>query len=222
MLSRKLSLVSLVLGILPIVAINASYLIAAWEGAVPWCVPYWDSCTSISATGREGFAFFFFKATMIPVALLAIWYWILAREKLADFGYRGAAIPALGIIAAVALLCYTLALGAIGDSFQLTRRIGIIIYFTFTYLSQLQLVYQFSRLDIPEQSSLWQLLLCLVILVLGILTLVLDGLLDNYDDYEDGFEWVLALLLHCNFLIGYWSWRNADSSYRARVGMTPE
>ena len=150
MLRRKLSLVSLVLGILPIVAINASYLIAAWEGAVSWCVPYWDSCTSISATGREGFAFFFFKATIIPVALLAIWYWILAREKLADFGYRGAAIPALGIIAAVALLCYTLALGAIGDSFQLTRRIGIIFYFTFTYLSQLLLVYQFRRLNIPE------------------------------------------------------------------------
>ena len=210
MLRRKLSLVSLVLGILPIVAINASYLIAAWEGAVPWCVPYWDSCTSISATGREGFAFFFFKATMIPVALLAIWYWILAREKLANFGYRGAAIPVLGIIAAVALLCYTMALGAIGDSFQLTRRIGIIFYFSFTYLSQLLLIYQFRKLVIPDKTSLWQLLMCLIILALGILTLVLDGLLDNYDDYEDGFEWVLALLLHCNFLLGYWSWRNAD------------
>ncbi|MCH8264827.1 MAG: hypothetical protein IIC10_05455 [Proteobacteria bacterium] len=210
MLSRKLSLVSLVLGILPIVAINASYLIAAWEGAVPWCVPYWDSCTSISATGREGFAFFFFKATMIPVALLAIWYWILAREKLANFGYRGAAIPVLGIIAAVALLCYTMALGAIGDSFQLTRRIGIIFYFSFTYLSQLLLIYQFRKLVIPDKTSLWQLLMCLIILALGILTLVLDGLLDNYDDYEDGFEWVLALLLHCNFLLGYWSWRDTD------------
>ena len=208
MLRRKLSLVSLVLGILPIVAINASYLIAAWEGAVPWCVPYWDSCTSISATGREGFAFFFFKATMIPVALLAIWYWILAREKLANFGYRGAAIPVLGIIAAVALLCYTMALGAIGDSFQLTRRIGIIFYFSFTYLSQLLLIYQFRKLVIPDKTSLWQLLMCLIILALGILTLVLDGLLDNYDDYEDGFEWVLALLLHCNFLLGYWSWRD--------------
>lgn len=221
-LGRNISRVSLVLGILPIVAINASYLIAAWEGAVPWCVPYWESCTSISATGREGFAFFFFKATMIPVALLTIWYWILAQAKLADFGYRGNAIPALGIIAALALLCYTLALGAIGDSFQLTRRIGIIFYFTFTYLSQLLLVYQFRRLDIPEKDSPWQLLMCLIILVLGILTLVLDGLLDNYDDYEDGFEWVLALLLHCNFLIGYWSWRKVDSSNRTDVGMVPE
>ena len=102
MLGRNISRVSLVLGILPIVAINASYLIAAWEGAVPWCVPYWESCTSISAIVREGFAFFFFKATMIPVALLTIWYWILAQAKLADFGYRGNAIPALGIIAALA------------------------------------------------------------------------------------------------------------------------
>ena len=64
--------------------------------------------------------------------------------------------------------------------------------------------------------------MCLIILVLGILTLVLDGLLHNYDDYEDGFEWVLALLLHCNFLIGYWSWRKVDSSNRTDVGMVPE
>lgn len=80
MLSGNISRVSLVLGILPIVAINASYLIAAWEGAVPWCVPYWESCTSISATSREGFAFFFFRATMIPVVLLTMWYWIFQNK----------------------------------------------------------------------------------------------------------------------------------------------
>lgn len=207
MLTGRISRVSLALGILPIVAINASYLIAAWEGTVPWCIPYWESCTSISATGREGIAFFFFKATMIPVAFLSIWYWMLVRAELAHFGYGGRAIPTLGIFASIALLCYTLSLGAIGDNFQITRKIGIIFYFTFTYLSQLLVVYQLGRLNISVPSRLWQLLMCLVILALGVLTVVLDLLLDNYDDYEDAFEWVLALLLHCNFLIGYWGWR---------------
>lgn len=215
-LTQRIALLSLALGLLPILTINAGYLIAAAEGAVPWCIPYWDSCTSISATGREGFSFVFFKVTMIPVACLSAWYWILAKKMLASIGYRGSAIPWLGIVAAIALLCYTLALGAIGDSFQLTRRIGIIFYFTFTYLSQLLLIYQLRKLNIPEPGWPWQLSLSLVILALGILTLLLDLLIDNYDDYEDAFEWVLALLLNCNFLIAYRVWRDLPETPQER------
>lgn len=194
-------------GILPIVAININYLIAASEGYVPWCVPYWDSCTSISATGREGTAFFFFKATMIPMAFLYMRYWMLTKEHLVRFGYRGTAIPSLGIIAALALICHTLVLGAVGDGFQLTRRIGITFFFGFTYLSQLLLVFRTSALEIPDPGRRWQLRLCLAILYLGILTIFWDVLLDNYNDYEDAFEWVLTVLLQCNFMLSYWGWR---------------
>ncbi len=203
------------LGTLPIVAINVNYLIAAAEGYVPWCVPYWDSCTSISETGREGTAFFFFKATMLPMSFLYMWYWKLTNETLGSFGYPGKSIQNLGYISGFALMCYTLALGAVGDNFRLTRRIGVIFYFALTYLCQLLAVYRTGKLKFPNSTRHWQLLMCVVILGLGLLTVLLDMMLDNYDDYEDAFEWVIAVLLHLNFLIAYLGWRAAASNLQA-------
>lgn len=216
-MNRTIPLLALLLGTLPIVAINATYLIAAAEGYVPWCVPYWDSCTSISATGREGTAFYFFKATMIPMAFLYGWYWKLTNITLGFFGYRGKSIQILGIISAIALICYTLALGIVGDNFRLTRRIGIIIFFTLTYLCQLLVVYRTGKLNIPDSTRHWQLLTCALILGVGILTLLLDLMLDNYDDFENAFEWVIAILIHLNFLIAYWGWRAAARNLRGSI-----
>ena len=181
---------------------------------MPWCNPYWDSCTSISATGREGTAFYFFKATMLPMAFLYMLYWKLSNETLGVFGHRGKSIQTLGLISGVALICYILALGAVGDNFQLTRRIGVILYFTFTFLCQLLLVYRTGTLKIPDSTRRWQLLMCAFILAVGVLTLLLDQVLDNYDDYEDAFEWVIAVMIHLNFLIASWGWRSTVRSLR--------
>jgi hypothetical protein len=206
----KISLpaIALLIGTVPIFVINFNYLIAASEGSVPWCVPYWDSCTSISATGRQGFAFVFFKLTMLPLALCYALYWKLTQSTLKSMGYKGSAIRNLGYISTVALMMYVLALGAVGDHFRLTRRIGIIFYFTFTYLCQLLTVYQLNKLKVTMPGIQTQLRLCATILAIGVLTLFLDALLENYDDYEDAFEWNVALLLHINFLLGWWGWKN--------------
>ena len=204
-----LSSTACVLGTVPIVVININYLIAASEGYVPWCVPYWDSCTSISATGREGSAFYFFKLTMLPLAMVYLWYWRLAQQTLAAAGYHGQAIRTLGYCAVLALIVYVLALGLAGDSFQLVRRIGIIFYFTFTYLSSLLIIYQLYQIPLPLRGRSGQLVLSSLILIIGLITVLLDFVLDNYDDYEDAFEWNLALLLHLNFLLAWWGWRAA-------------
>jgi len=200
--------VPLLTGILPIVAINITYLISASEGYVPWCVPYWDSCTSISATGRSGTAFFIFKATIIPTAMLLIWYWILAARKLSCFGNIGHAIPVIGVIGAIFLIVYAIALGADGDIFRLQRRIGIIIFFTFTYLAQLLFIYRVEKLALSDSTLPIQLTLCSTVLVIGLLTLILDVALENYDNYEDAFEWIIGLLLQCYFIVSHWSWNN--------------
>jgi protein-S-isoprenylcysteine O-methyltransferase Ste14 len=57
-----------------------------------------------------------------------------------------------------------------------------------------------------------QFALCLLILAIGVLTLSLEISLDNYDDYEDAFEWILALLIHVNFLLAWWGWRTTTHS----------
>ncbi|NKB32232.1 MAG: hypothetical protein GKR91_03965 [Pseudomonadales bacterium] len=205
---RNIPFLALFLGLVPIIVINLNYMIAAAEEFVPWCVPYWDSCTSISATGREGSAFFFFKLTMIPIAFVYLLYWRASNNWLIAWGHAGKTISTLGLIASLALLVYTIALGAVGDNFQLTRRIGIILFFTFTYLNQLLIIYRLFSLEIPDPAKHMQLSLSLITLGIGILTLILDAVLFNYDDYEDAFEWILALLLHINFVIAYFGWKS--------------
>jgi len=208
--SRQLILLALLLGSLPIVAININYLLAASEGHVPWCVPYWDSCTSISATGRAGTAFFFFKATMLPLALVYFLYWRHANRHLSKLGYKGRTIEILGLVAVVGLACYILALGAVGDNFRLTRRIGIILYFGLTYLCQLLIVYRLDTLKVPDPTKIWQQRLLGLILLIGLATLVLDLALSNYDDYENAFEWNIGLLVHFNFLIAAYGWHKSQ------------
>lgn len=204
---QRIAFLALLLAVLPTIAIHLNYLIAASEGSVPWCVPYWQSCTSISATGRSGLAFYFFKATMLPIAVLYWLYWRAAQHRLAGQGYGGNAIVTLGGIAVVALVAYVLALGAVGDSFQLTRRIGIIFFFTFTYLCQLLILWQLNRLAIADPGRNLQLGLLLLILAIGLITVILDMVMADYGAIEDAFEWVIALLLHGNFLLAAWGWR---------------
>ncbi len=198
--------VPLLVGVLPIVAINITYLVSASEGYVPWCVPYWDSCTSISATGRSGTAFFIFKITMIPAAILLMWYWKLAARKLERLGNTGNTLLVVGVIGAIFLIVYTIALGAVGDIFRLQRRVGIIIFFTFTYLAQLLFTYRVEKSALADPTRPIQLTICSTVLAIGLLTLVLDVTLENYDEYEDAFEWIIALLLQCYFIVSHWSW----------------
>ena len=200
--------VPLLIGVLPIVAIIITYLVSASEGYVPWCVPFWDSCTSISAIGRSGTAFLIFKATMIPFAMLLMWYWFLAAKKLNQFGNNEYTILVIGIIGAIFLIVYIIALGAVGDVFRLQRRVGIIIFFGFTYFAQLLFIYRVEKLALADPTCPIQLTLSSTLLAIGLLTLILDVTLENYDDYEDAFEWIIALLLQCYFIVSHWSWKN--------------
>ncbi len=209
-MNLKISRLALLVGILPTIAINAIYLLAASEGSVPWCNPYWDGCTSISATGRHGTAFIVFKLTMLPIAILYALYWHQTQKQLQHRGYKSSSIILLGYLSVAALCLYVATLGLVGDSFQLSRRIGIIFYFTFTYLCQLLALYQLYTLSISLPGRSLQLILSLAILAIGVLTLILGLVLDNYSDYEDAFEWNIALLLHAGFILNWWGWRRMD------------
>ncbi len=210
-------LIPLLTGLLPILSIHTTYLVSAYEGYVAWCIPYIDSCTSISATGRHGSAFYIFKATMVPAALLLATYWVLSYAWLKDLGDRqevAKTVMIVGVVASVFLVVYTLALGAAGDNFRLQRKIGIIVYFTFTFMAQLLLTWRLGKLPRQGITLAPLLALCSFLLGTGLLTLVLDVTTDNYSDYENAFEWVLALAIHLYFLMTWRSWR--DTGFPAR------
>jgi hypothetical protein len=202
--------VALLAGVLPIVAIHGTYLVSAWQGHVPWCVPYFESCTSISATGRYGASFYLFKGTMIPAAVLLMFFWYLTAQWLRRLGDTGSAantIFVMGVVGAAFLIVYAVALGAAGDTMRLQRRVGVILYFTLTYLAQLVLVWRMGKVILEEPSRTWLLALCVTTLSIGITTVFLSVFMENYQEYEDAFEWILALLVHLYFLVLAGAWK---------------
>jgi hypothetical protein len=200
----------LVTGLVPILAIHITYLVAASEGHVPWCFPYTDSCTSISAIGRHGTAWYLFKATMIPSAVFLALFWRDARQRLLALGDQGRGpqlVARTGLVAAIFLVVYTVALGAVGDFFQLQRRIGIILYFSLTAFSELLLTWRLGKLSMADRTRPFHLGICIAFLSIGVLTLPLQVMMDDYAKVEDAFEWVLALIMHCYFIVMYFCWR---------------
>jgi len=197
--------------LLPFITTHLAYLIAAGMGHVEWCVPYWDSCTSISATGRQLPEKIWFKAGMIPAAMVTVLFWWCAagwRRRAAPTDHRVAlmAMPLLGSIAACALILYTAALGEEGDTFRLIRRTGIVLSFALTFISQTllaRLIGELARRRADEwlQRKYRGLLgLLLLLLATGVLSLVLEGISGAvYDRVEDAFEWIMALLLNLYF-----------------------
>ena len=212
-------MVAALTGLVPIIAIHSAYLVAAAQGHVPWCFPWFESCTSISATGRYGAAGYLFKGTMIPAAMLLMLYWHLMSRWLLSLGDAkpvARMIFVIGALGAIFLIIYTVALGVPGDEFRLQRRLGATSYFTLTYLSQLLVVWRMEKLLPGDATRPWLLGLCMTALAIGVATLVLDAMLANYDDYEDAFEWILALLVHLYFLVTVVTWKSFRVSYEAR------
>jgi hypothetical protein len=208
-------LICLVCALLPFLTVHGSYFIAASEGFVPWCNPYIDSCTSISATGRQAPASLLFRAGMLPSSVfIAGFWWLHWRWLQDDSGTSRAelAMLALGLLACVGLVLYVAVLGEIGDLWRLQRRIGTILFFSFTFLAQLLLAGQLLRRAdamhaLAQATGRWMLRLCLLMLFIGICSVVVQALSEAWHDaIEDAMEWQLALLLQINFLLAARLW----------------
>lgn len=230
MLLRYLPLVA---GLVPIIAIHASLLIAINAGVISACFPYVEGCTSISATGRYEPASFLFKPAMIAESIIMIAYWLFNAAWLrsmlhaADLPERNAGllVGALGSIGALFLLVYVTFLGSQEPVYEFMRRFGVYLYFALTIVAQLMIA---SRcITIGKQTgqvrlqtvARIQLTIALVPFALGILNLALKASLENADAAENMIEWIFALLMHCFFLLTYWAWRETGFTARYSVGL---
>ena len=216
-LSLPLAWLPFAIFILATVGVGLSYLLSARYGWVPWCNPYWDSCSSISAAGRHPPAFFVFKAMLLPVAGLMLVYWYLVafwlRSLQSEHSAKPRSILVLGCVAATALALYTTMLGAVGDLYQLQRRIGIILFFGLTALCHLLMVarlYQLPRTVRPEGAH-WQLLCTLLLLAGGLANSALAlAMGDNFDQIEDAMEWIFATVMISQFLLTGLMWARQE------------
>ncbi len=228
----NIRIVALLAALLPFFAVHLTWLLAASHGQVEWCNPYTDDCTSISATGRHPPASFVFRATMLPAAMLFVLYWWVNAAWLASLKGRTTARSAsrwdasrwmlvLGLLASFGLILYVTVLGEVGEAWARQRRIGTVLFFSFTFLSQLLLVRQLKahREALPGMQNLVRLmwLLCVALLLTGLSTVILEAWnRPLYKSMDNSFEWVLTLMLQSNFFLGYLVWRKAGLSLEVR------
>jgi len=216
--------IALAAGALPLLTYHASYLLAAAYAQVDWCLPYWHSCSSISATGRQPPAKLLFKADLVPACVLAMLYWYCMaawRRQQASTRYPRSlrSLPWLGGMAALFLLQYTVALGEAGDTYRLLRRSGVILAFALTFLAQLQLLRLLGELRAAPwpRACRWLWGLCLALLAVGLGSVLLGAFWVGYAGMEDAVEWWLALLLNGPFLVMAWALRQVPAVLQVRA-----
>ena len=210
---------ALIAGLVPLLTIHITFAVSVLEGYVELCIPYWDSCTSISRTGRHGTSYFIFKGTMLPAALLGILFWWLNGRWLRQLGIhtKGVAwIPWLGLLASISLGAYTLALGHAGEGFNMIRRTGVVLYFSLTFICELLVSAGLRSHPEWRQAGTRLINLCLAILGMGILSVILNGAVPEfYSRKDDAFEWILAALINIHALWLALLWRR--NRFRARL-----
>ena len=190
--SNSFRYIPILIFVVPILAINVCYFVAASLEHVAWCIPYLEGCTSISATGRNPPESYIYRASIMPTAVLMGLYWIFNYHWLSVLGdkktWAKLTILILGISASVFLILYTTMLGAIDDTYQILRRIMVTSYFSSTFLAQLILTSRVWNLKkyhkvmnlgwLPET----QVLLCSLMLGLGLLSIPLNAYVTNADN----------------------------------------
>lgn len=221
MSASLIRLLPLVTGLLPIVAIHLSLVVAINAGSIPSCIPYFEGCTSISAAGRYEPATFIFKPAMMSEWTVMVFYWLfnvawlrsLANEANRDAN-TGRWIGIFGVAGALALIVYITFLGTQAPFYEFMRRFGVYLYFLFSVIAQIMLArhtISLSRalaLSGLERIGKAQMLLALIPFVLGALNLVLKATLADPDPAENVIEWFFALLMHVYFVLTFYAWRD--------------
>ncbi len=206
------------------VGIGAAYIVSATDGYVPWCVPFISGCDSISATGRHGWGFFVFKATMLPAAALGAIYWYLCGIWLracASASRADTVIVALGIAGAMFLALYVTFLGSDGDVYRLMRRYGTVGYFGCTFLAQLLYSRRAQLLTGNSALARTKVWLGLGMLIGGIVFAGIANLAAEKEAIQNVSEWLFAAGLTGYPALTWLMWRQTGFSLSAQAIRTP-
>lgn len=216
--------IPILVGLLPVISVNVCYVISSQLGHIPLCNPYLEGCTSISSAGRIGPETYIFKGTIIPTAMLMMGYWILSYRWLVCMGDKHSrstrAIPYLGIIAAVFLILYATVLGSIGEVYAMQRRLGVTIFFAFTFLAQLLMTARIHKmhsdgnLALPAYIPRLFLGMGILLLAIGLTSGPLSLVAKQADNIV---EWNFAVLMYLYFLPTYLLWRETGFTIRFSI-----
>lgn len=209
--------IALLSGLLPILTINVSYVIAASSGHVPACIPYLEGCTSVSSTGRHDPESLFFRATLIPAAAFMTIYWRLNHVWLATIEGRvqrqHRVMLGLGMVGSGLLVVYAVLVGFNGVFYDPLRIGAGGMYLVLTFLAQLMLTRRILYLDrrahfgVPHWLQRTKQGLCAAMILLGIAVIPFKGLFPDKRTIDNIVEWNFAIVMFVFYLTTYLAWR---------------
>lgn len=188
-----------------------AYGASAAGGYLEACVPHISGCASISASGRYGAGYFIFKALMIPAGVFFAVYWMLCERWLhacgdTRLGWHRALLLA-GIVGAGSFVLYATFLGHEGDLYRALRRYGTIVFFGFTYVAQLILVYRSQALFGKTTLVNAKVALCVFMLAEGLALEAFTYFIENDAWLESMTEWHAATALSFYPVLTWLLWR---------------
>lgn len=223
----NVSIIPILTALLPIIGVNLAYLISSSYDHVPTCIVYLEGCTTISSTGRAAPESLWFRALMIPSAVLSMICWRMIGAWLQCLEgrlYRGTVIiQTLGIIAGIFLIIYTVALGFIGPEYTLQRRLGVITFFGCTYLAELLLARRLWYIALnqpgiyPMRLAKQKLYLCVFLLVVGLASIPISNYFGS-DALENIVEWNFSVIVYGYFFLVYMGWK--ATGFKAELAVT--
>lgn len=216
----RLGNIAIFVGGLSIATVFFAYVIAVNYGHVPLCMPLLEGCTSISSTGRASPESLFFRATMIPVAMLMILYWYLMAQWLTRISGRKRRqfhiIFILGLVSAVFLIVYTVALGFIDPVYALQRRVGVTLFFSGALIAQLMvsnIIFKLVRarhLQLPYHLHYLLLGISVVMVLIGLSSIPASIYFSHIHVMDNIIEWNYALFMNLFYIVTGVIWRLTD------------
>ncbi len=207
--------------LIPLITMHLCYVVSAHADIVPWCLPWFEGCTSISRASRSGAAYFIFKGAMLPAVVLIMLYWWCNRLWITQLGGKARGWWWLGIVAAGLLILYTVALGHIGEAFHWLRRIGVVGFFGLTYLAQVGLGAALYKNAWPKLGRVL-VYLSLFSLLVGLSSVWVNIVWpEKHDSMEDSFEWSLAVLLNIHSMIVAYGWQKTGFALHTTTSNLP-
>ena len=124
---------------------------------------------------------------------------------------------AIGVVGAVALILYATFLGSEGDFERAMRRYGTVVYFGFTYLAQLLLLYRARAVLGMTPLVRIKLILCLAMLIEGLALEAFTYFIPDDAWLENLTEWHVASALTLYPTLTWLLWRQAGFRIDFRV-----
>ena len=222
--------IALMVTILPLLAINMAYLLSAMADHIPWCVPYWHGCTSISRAARQGDAIYLFRVVMIVNAVLMIWYWLYIKTWLTQLAGKPnmvfMIILFLGIIGALGAILYADFLGETEQIHRKFRMLGVALYFTMTPMALLIQTNVLTKLNLRNSTTVmpkgvihYQTTLCVLMFLCGLIGALYEVMDWDTNETENILEWNFVVVMSLFYLSNAKVWY--DSRFSLHLGKTP-